>query len=199
MIKKYPTIYLIRHGETEWNLEGRYQGQKDSPLTQKGREQARLNALKLKKEIRNFDEVKIFASPLGRAKNSAFIICDELNIDRDRIIFDERIKEFDYGIFEGQLKSFCQTAYAQEFNARETDKWSYQIEGGESYEMVSKRLQPWLDEIKDEKIVIVMAHEMINRTLRGVYFNLEHNKTLKLRQPNDLVLLLQGDEEKSVT
>jgi len=199
MIKKYPTIYLIRHGETEWNLEGRYQGQKNSPLTQKGREQARLNALKLKKEIKNFDEVKIFSSPLGRAKDSAFIICDALNIERERIIVDERIKEFDYGIFEGQLKSFCQTAYAQEFNAREADKWSYQIEGGESYEMVSQRLQPWFDEIKEETMVIVIAHEMINRTLRGLYFDFEHNKTLKLRQPNDLVLFLQENGERSVT
>jgi len=198
-MKKYPTIYLIRHGETEWNLEGRYQGQKNSPLTQKGREQARLNALKLQKEIKCFDEVKIFSSPLGRAKDSAFIICDELNINRDRIIFDERIKEFDYGIFEGQLKSFCQTAYAQAFNAREANKWNYQIEGGESYEIVSQRLQPWLDEIKDEKTVIVIAHEMINRTLRGLYFDFEQNKTLKLRQPNDLVLLLQKNGERSVT
>lgn len=199
MIKKYPTIYLIRHGETEWNLEGRYQGQKNSPLTQKGREQARLNALKLKKEIKNFDEVKIFSSPLGRAKDSAFIICDELNIERERIIVDERIKEFDYGIFEGELKSFCQTAYAQEFNAREADKWSYKIEGGDSYEIVTKRLKLWLDEVKDEPVIIMIAHEMINRALRGLYLNLEHNKTLKLRQPNDLLLLLQGDEEKSVT
>jgi len=196
---KYPTIYLIRHGETEWNLEGRYQGQKNSPLTQKGREQARVNALKLKKEIKNFDEVKIFSSPLGRAKDSAFIICDELNIERDRIIFDERIKEFDYGIFEGELKSFCQTTYAKEFNARESDKWSYQIEGGDSYEIVTKRLKLWLNEVKDEPVIIMIAHEMINRALRGLYLNLEHNKTLKLRQPNDLVLLLQGDEEKSVT
>ena len=195
----YPTIYLIRHGETEWNLEGRYQGQKDSPLTKKGREQARLNALKLQKKIKNFDEVKIFASPLGRAKNTSFIICDELSIARDKIIFDKRIEEFDYGIFEGELKSFCQNEYADIFQAREADKWYYQIEGGESYEIVTKRLKLWLDEVKDEKVVVMIAHEMINRALRGLYFNLEHNKTLKLRQPNDLILLLQGNEEKSVT
>ncbi|MCK5853632.1 MAG: histidine phosphatase family protein [Sulfurovaceae bacterium] len=196
---KYPTIYLIRHGQTEWNVEGRYQGQKDSPLTQKGKEQARLNALKLQKEIKNFDEVKIYSSPLGRAKNSAFIICDELNIERDKIIFDKRIEEFDYGIFEGELKSLCQTQYAEMFQAREADKWWYQIEGGDSYEIVTNRLKLWLDEVKNEKVIVMVAHEMINRALRGLYLNLEHNKTLKLRQPNDLVLLLEGNEEKSVT
>ena len=195
----YPTIYLIRHGETQWNLEGRYQGQKDSPLTKKGREQARLNALKLQKKIESFNEVKIFSSPLGRAKNSAFIICDELDIDRDRIIFDKRIEEFDYGIFEGELKEFCQTQYAEIFQAREADKWWYKIEGGDSYEIVTKRLQLWLNEVKDEKVIVMVAHEMINRALRGLYLNLEHNETLKLRQSNDLVLLLHGNEEKSVT
>ena len=195
----YPTIYLIRHGQTEWNLEGRYQGQEDSPLTQKGKEQARLNALKLKNNIDNFDEVKIFSSPLGRAKNTSFIVCDELGIDRDTIVFDKRIEEFDYGIFEGELKYFCQNEYADIFQAREADKWWYEIEAGESYEIVTKRLKLWFDEVNDEKVLIVIAHEMINRALRGLYFDLEHNKTLKLRQPNDLVLLLQGDEEKTVT
>ena len=195
----YPTIYLIRHGQTKWNLEGRYQGQKDSPLTQKGKEQARLNALKLKNNIDNLDEVKIFSSPLGRAKNTSFIICDELNIDRDKIIFDKRIEEFDYGIFEGKLKSFCQKEYADIFQAREADKWWYQIEGGESYEIVTNRLKLWLDEVRDEKVIVVVAHEMINRALRGLYFNLEHNKTLKLHQPNELMLLLKGSEERSVT
>lgn len=195
----YPTIYLMRHGQTKWNLEGRYQGQKDSPLTQKGKEQARLNALKLKNNIDNLDEVKIFSSPLGRAKNTSFIICDELNIDRDKIIFDKRIEEFDYGIFEGKLKSFCQKEYADIFQAREADKWWYQIEGGESYEIVTNRLKLWLDEVRDEKVIVVVAHEMINRALRGLYFNLEHNKTLKLHQPNELMLLLKGSEERSVT
>jgi len=195
----YPTIYLIRHGQTKWNLEGRYQGQKDSPLTQKGKEQARLNALKLKNNIDNLDEVKIFSSPLGRAKNTSFIICDELNIDRDKIIFDKRIEEFDYGIFEGELKSFCQKEYADIFQAREADKWWYQIEGGESYEIVTNRLKLWLDEVRDERVIVVVAHEMINRALRGLYFNLEHNKTLKLHQPNELMLLLKGSEERSVT
>lgn len=195
----YPKIILVRHGETQWNVEGRYQGKKDSPLTTKGKEQARVNALKLKAEISNLDEVKIFASPLGRAEDTAFIICDELGITRDKIIFDKRIEEFDYGIFEGELKSFCQTEYKLEFEAREANKWFYQIEGGESYEIVTNRLKLWLDEVKNEDMVVVIAHEMINRALRGLYLNLEHNKTLKLRQPNDLVLLLDKKEEKSVT
>jgi probable phosphoglycerate mutase len=182
-----------------WNLEGRYQGRKNSPLTLKGELQAKANAIKLRHNIINFDEVKIYASPLGRARETAFIICDELNIKREKIIFDKRIEEFDYGIFEGQLKSFCQTKYAIEFNAREADKWDYQIENGESYKIVTQRLKLWLNEVKNEKIVILIAHEMINRALRGLYFNLEHKKTLKLRQPNDLVLLLQNQEELIVT
>jgi len=192
----YPTIILVRHGQTEWNVEGRYQGRKDSPLTPKGREQARANALKLSKHISDFKSVKIYSSPLGRAKDTAFIICDELKIERDSIIFDKRIQEFDYGIFEGELRSFCQTEYKTEFKARESDKWFYQIENGESYELVTKRLKSWLDEVKDEPIIIMVAHEMINRALRGLYSRLEQKETLNLRQSNDLILMLKNKEEK---
>lgn len=194
----YPKIILLRHGQTEWNLDGRYQGQKDSPLTDKGKKQAKNNALKLKESIENFDKIKIFSSPLGRAKSTAFIICDELNIDRDKIIFEKRISEFDFGIFEGELKSFCQTTYAKEYNAREADKWSYEIENGESYELVTKRLKLWFDEVKDEEVIIVIAHEMINRALRGFYLNLEQSEILKLRQPNDVVLVLEESGEREI-
>ena len=195
----YPPIILIRHGETQWNIEGRYQGQKDSPLTKKGREQSRLNALKLAKKIKNFDEVSFFSSPLGRAKASALIICQTLGIAEERIVFIKEIGEFDYGIFEGELKSFCQTTYATEFKAREADKWYYEIEGGESYELVTQRLKCWLATLDLTKTAVIIAHEMINRALRGLYQGLPHEQILTLRQANDVVLLLQNREEFLLT
>ena len=198
-IVNYPPIILIRHGETQWNLEGRYQGQKDSPLTSKGKEQSLLNALKLAKKIKNLDEVSFFSSPLGRAKASALIICQILGIAEERIIFTKEISEFDYGIFEGELKSFCQTTYATEFKAREADKWYYEIEGGESYELVTQRLKRWLATLDPTKTVVIIAHEMVNRALRGVYLQLPHEKTLVLRQANSMVLMLQNCEEFLLT
>jgi len=193
----YPTIILIRHGQTVWNEEGRFQGRLNSPLTKKGELQAKKNAEKLKKNIEDFKNIKIFSSPLGRARDTAYIICNELGINRDRVIFDDRIIEFNYGIFEGQKRE--EMMKRQEFRDREANKWSYEIENGESYILVQNRVKDFLHSIKDEKKVIIVAHEMVNRTIRGVYFNYDNSITLSLKQPNNIILLLNNSGEKILT
>jgi len=190
-----PIIILLRHGQTIWNVEGRYQGQLNSDLTDLGKEQAKENGLKIKKLIGTNPEIKFFSSPLGRAKETSSIICDTLGLDKDKIIFDENIQEVNYGIFEGKTKKFCKKKYKKEFQARESNKWSYVLEDGESYEMVTKRIYSWLERVKDEKMVVLVAHEMINRALRGIYCSYDKESMLKLRQKNDIVLKLENSEE----
>ena len=173
----------------------RYQGLLDSDLTTKGKQQVRDNALKLAKKFKTFDNIKIFSSPLGRAKKSAYIICDNLNIDRKKIIFEDRLKEFNYGIFEGKTRDEIDSNKLKE---REANKWSYEIEDGDSYIKVSDRLKSWLDEIKDEDVVIIIAHEMINRVLRGIYLNLLSDEIILLRQRNDIIIHLDNGIEKEL-
>jgi len=197
-MKKLPTIILVRHGQTEWNVEGRYQGRLNSNLTEKGKEQAKGNASKIAKVLELNEPFKIFSSPLGRAKESCHIICDELGIDKKEIIFDERISEFNYGIFEGQTKDECREKYPEVLEEREANKWSYQIEDGDSYILVTKRLKSWLESVADEKVVVMVAHEMVNRALRGIYCDLDSASMLKLRQANDLVLKLENSEENII-
>ncbi|CAA6806872.1 MAG: Phosphoglycerate mutase family (Rhiz) [uncultured Sulfurovum sp.] len=189
-----PTIYLLRHGQTVWNVEERYQGQLDSPLTEKGKNQAKENALKLSKYI-NIKQVKFFSSPLGRAKDTSLIIAELSGLEDNQIIFDEKIKEFNYGIFEGKTKSFCRETLAVEFEAREADKYNYVLEGGESYAMVNLRLKTWLESVKNEKVIVVVAHEMINRALRGLYYNMKKEEMLTLRQGNDILIKLENSSE----
>ncbi len=189
-----PTIYLLRHGQTVWNVEGRYQGQLNSPLTAKGKEQASTNALKLNKYI-DLKELKFFASPLGRAKHTAEIIAEINGLDASKIIFEKQIQEFNYGIFEGKTKTYCHSELATEFLARESDKFNYVLEGGESYAKVYERLKTWLASVKDEKVIVVVAHEMINRALRGIYCNLPNEEMLTLRQSNDILIKLENHKE----
>jgi len=191
---KQPTIYLLRHGQTEWNVEGRYQGQLNSPLTSLGIEQAKQNALKLQKYL-NINEVKLFASPLGRARETAEIIAQECGVDVSKIIFEEDIQEVNYGIFEGQTKAYCKDVYAKEFSEREANKFTYVLEGGESYENVFVRLKRWLTSVEEEEVIVVVAHEMINRALRGIYCQLPNDKMLTLRQPNDVLIKLENGVE----
>ena len=191
---KLPTIYLLRHGQTLWNAEGRYQGQLDSVLTPKGKEQAEANALKLSQYI-DIKKVKFFASPLGRAKVTAEIIAQCNGMESSKIIFEQDIQEFNYGIFEGQTKEYCKEVYAQEFFDREADKYNYVLEGGESYVKVFERLKRWLVSVQNEEIIVVVAHEMINRALRGIYCNMTTDKMLTLRQENDVLIKLKNNNE----
>ena len=195
----YPTIILLRHGQTEWNLESRYQGRGDSPLTIEGKKQSKESAKKLKRYIESFDNIQIYSSPIDRAKSSAYIICDEIGVKREEIIFDNLLKEFSYGIFEGKTKDECKELYPDIFREREKSKWSYKIEGGESYIDVTKRLKKWLKKIDNKKTVVIVAHEMINRTLRGIYRDLDRDEILELRQSNNTVFLLREGAEILLT
>ena len=197
-MKELPTIILVRHGQTQWNVEGRYQGRLNSDLTEKGKTQSKRNASKIAKVLDLKMPFKVFSSPLGRAKESSYLICDELGFDKSRVIFDERLSEFNYGIFEGKTKDECQELYPQVLAQREANKWSYQIENGESYLLVTERLKSWLQSISSEEVVLMVAHEMVNRALRGIYCDLDSNSMLELRQANDLVLKLENSEEKII-
>ncbi len=177
-------LYLLRHGETEYNVEGKYQGKLDSPLTPKGKQQAKENAFKLQNSINDFNSVVIYSSPQKRAKESAFIMVDNLGISRDKIIFDKRLREINYGIFESQTKEYCKQHYPNILKAREDNKWFYKIEGGESYQEATIRVQNWMKTLDKFKIIIVITHEMINRVIRKEYQNLSIESALILRQAN---------------
>ncbi|SHO80824.1 Phosphoglycerate mutase [hydrothermal vent metagenome] len=177
-------LYLLRHGETNYNVEGRYQGSSNSPLTLKGKQQAKENAFKLKNSINNFNNIIIYSSPQKRAKESAFILVDNLGISRDKIVFDKRLREISYGIFEAETKDYCQKNYPNIFKAREDDKWFYKIDGGESYQEATIRVREWLSTLDKSKIIIAITHEMINRVIRKEYQNLSISRALSLRQAN---------------
>ena len=87
-------VYLIRHGETDWNIDGKLQGKVDIPLNEKGRKVAELTRDALK-EI-DFDVA--FSSPLSRAYDTAKIILEDREIP---IIKDERLIEIGFGAYEG--------------------------------------------------------------------------------------------------
>jgi len=163
-------------------------------LTLKGERQAKENALKLSKYI-DIKEVKFFSSPLGRAKATAEIIAKSNGLESAQIIFEQEIQEFNFGIFEGKTIEYCKEVYAKEFSEREANKFNYVLEDGESYVKVFERLTRWLSSVQDEEVIVVVAHEMINRALRGIYCSLPINKMLTLRQANDVLIKLENRRE----
>lgn len=153
-------LYIIRHGETDWNKAFRLQGQSDVPLNEYGRQLARITADALKDIA--FDV--IYSSPLSRALETAQIIRRERQVP---IITDERLKEISFGADEGKSKDELGEHFSNFFFA--PDKF-VPSQGGESYETVCRRAEDFFrDQIeplrKTAKTVLIAAHGTMNKAL----------------------------------
>lgn len=174
------TIYLIRHGETVFNTQGRYQGELDSPLTLDGIEQVRNISKLLKVVIDKPNEWEIISSPLGRAMQSTEIICDILGFDLNKITTDSRLIEVSVGSWAGLTTKEIQSSWPKLIEDTDNYNWYFNSPNGESYESVVHRVSEWFESIRDKKKVIAISHGLTGRIIRGVYLNLHKDHTLKL-------------------
>ena len=85
----HPEIYLVRHGETEWNRSRRYQGQLDSRLTENGIRQAAYVGNLISKIIPNLEDIPFYCSPLGRCRETAARICNAAALDPKKLIYED--------------------------------------------------------------------------------------------------------------
>jgi probable phosphoglycerate mutase len=185
------TLYLLRHGETEFNIENRLQGQQDSPLTTRGQSQARGHGALLKTLIDEPAAWRVVASPLGRTMHTARLACAELGLPETAIETDPRLMEIAYGVWESLTYDEIETRYPDEWAERERDRWGFVVPGGESYEMVAARVGNFLDEARGNTIVV--SHGGTGRVLRGLYARLAPDQIKTLEQPQDaLHRLAQG-------
>jgi len=154
-------IYITRHGETQWNKEGRMQGWKNSDLTEKGVD----NAIKLGKSLKHIDFDCIYCSPLGRATDTAKYIRGDKNKE---IIIIESLKEMGFGAYEGMENEKVKELYTkQQYNF-----WNkphlYKNTDGERFEELIDRVDKVLKHIiknaTGENILIV-THTLVIKAL----------------------------------
>lgn len=135
-------IYIVRHGETNWNVEGRYQGRIDIELNENGFNQAK----QISEELKNIEFNKVFSSPLKRALQT-----DQIISNKD-IIVDNRLIERSNGDLEGKLKSECNINI--DFNNPNENRLNI-----ENIIDFRKRIKDFFDEItsdyQDENILVV--------------------------------------------
>ena len=137
-------IYIVRHGQTDYNVEGRYGGRIDTPLNQKGIEQA----YELHEKLKNIQFDIVFSSPLQRACKTAEIIC------KNKIIKDERIIERDNGELENKLK----TEITDKIDFNDPNEKRYNIENIIDFR---KRINDFFEEITKKyhgKNILVVTH-----------------------------------------
>lgn len=181
-------IYLVRHGETEFNREKRLQGQMESALTGLGRRQAQAMANRLYELIGpNLSNAwRIVSSPLGRTQATAAFIAEKLGLT---VEIDKRLIEMSVGQWQGQLRDELQRANPNLF----ADKgWIFKAPGGETFEDVESRVKDWLAEQAQtpDHNVIAVSHGMAGRLLRGAYAGLSRSDTLNQDAPQDAIYRL---------
>ena len=150
------TIYMIRHGETPWNIEGRYQGQLDPPLTEKGQQQAQATALKL--APLGFDA--IYSSDLTRARQTAEALARATGLP---IQFDSRLREIHQGKWQGVLIGDIRKGWPDELAGWENDPWNHHPPEGESLQAQQARVTAAFDDIVARHLsgkVAVFTHKL---------------------------------------
>ncbi|MDB5504954.1 MAG: phosphoglycerate mutase [Tardiphaga sp.] len=162
-----PVIYYIRHGQTEWNAAGRFQGSRDIPLNDLGREQA-AHAGGLLKDLfarheRGADSVGYVSSPLGRARSTMEFVRSQLGLLPDDYALDDRLREIGYGHWEGSTLAEQEASHPEIFAARQTDKWGMPPPDGESYASVQLRMRDWVEGLAGDTVAV--AHGGTARAL----------------------------------
>jgi alpha-ribazole phosphatase len=160
-------LFLIRHALTAWNLEGRVQGHSEVPLCDTGEAQARaLTARFLGHDLR------VYSSPLGRARQTA-----ELAFPGREILEDERLKELNFGAFEGETlnERLAQPAWQHWAAAA----FAEPAPGGESYRELRHRAVAWLETLPDEGDIAAVTHSGTIQMLLSHVLGVEHPRWRK--------------------
>lgn len=174
-------IYLIRHGETQWNRDGILQGQLDSPLTEKGQQQIYGIGEYLARLLPNKALVHIECSHLGRAVTSAEIIRDIMNLDKQQLSLSEDLAEIHLGEWQGFNKTQIEAGWPGQLRERAQDRWHFHVPGGENYAHLTQRASRWLAQPRKTLVTIVVSHQQFSNVLRGLYAGLSPSEILRLQ------------------
>jgi broad specificity phosphatase PhoE len=159
-----PKIYYIRHGETAWNAEGRFQGTQDIPLNDVGRSQAKAAGAilgdVLARDGHEPSSLPFVASPLGRARTTMELVRDAIKLPPAGYSVDVRLREIGYGQWEGLTLGEMKLNDAATFARRDMDKWGVAAPSGESYASVTLRVRDWFDSLLADTVAVAHGGTM---------------------------------------
>ena len=191
-------VYLVRHGETEWNALGRFQGQLDSPLTCRGREQADKLGRILAAQLQPSGS-KMHVSPLGRARETASLLRRRFACNEP--VIEPRLQEVTLGSWDGLDRFEIDAEWPGALDGATPFDWYFRSPDGETFEQACDRLRDWLRSLPDgeQGPVIAVSHGLTGRLLRGVYLGLRREEALALPVPQDAVFKLAGGIVETLT
>jgi broad specificity phosphatase PhoE len=171
------TLYLARHGETEWNVEKRMQGWKDSLLTEKGKN----DAISLGKRLESVELEAIYTSTSKRAVDTAQLVCGERNIP---IYYDEDLREIHLGDWEGKTHGEIKQLDPDGFECFWNKPHLYSPKNGESFTDVQKRAFAAIQRIvtlHPSGNVLIVTHGVVLKTLLARFKNMSIERLWETR------------------
>ncbi|HEX4295636.1 MAG TPA: histidine phosphatase family protein [Rhizomicrobium sp.] len=189
------TLYFSRHGETEANIQKRFQGHTvNTPLTKRGLKQAKTLAKILKAHADDPAALKYVCSPLHRTRETMEIVRTHLHLPPKGYKTDKRIEEIDLGVWDGLTHEEARALDPKAFDRREKDKWNVRVPGGEDYADVADRAERWVKSIKHDTFAI--SHGAFTRILRGLFLGLSAEEMSALDEPQGVVFRVRGHKVK---
>lgn len=181
------TFYIVRHGETQWNIQGKTQGHGDSNLTEKGIDQAR----RLAKHLDKYPIDYIYSSDLGRATQTAKIIGSEFNKD---VVYTEELREMSFGKWEGLTIQEIQQGYGDVYKTWRNEPHKAEIPNGEKLELLKERLLNCIEDInkkhKNSHIVLV-SHSMSVRIMILSLIGSDLSNIYRIKQDNTALNIVE--------
>ncbi|CDZ44381.1 histidine phosphatase family protein [Neorhizobium galegae] len=186
-------IYMIRHGQTDWNAEGRLQGQQDIPLNALGRSQATRNGERLREMIGAAEGFSFTASPLSRTRETMERLRTAMGLDPLAYRTDERLVEVSFGDWEGHTLEEIRRISPDRLAARAEQKWSFIPPGisAESYEILCWRIGAWLQSVDGPTVCV--SHGGVIRSLFRLIGNLDEDEAATVPTPQDRILMIDTD------
>lgn len=190
-------LYVVRHGQTDWNAVGRFQGQRDIPINDTGRGQAQRNGELLAALLDDPASPDYIASPLARTRETMEIIRRTLGLPARGYEIDGRLKEVSYGAWEGYTTDEIRQLVPDDRRTRRDDKFNYAPPRGESYAMLLDRVKAWLPYL--ERDTVCVAHGGIIRVLRHHLGGMDPTEAVRLEVPQDQVFVWDGKQTRWVS
>lgn len=187
-----PLVYFVRHGETDWNAEGRLQGQADTDISDLGRRQATRNGELLRDLIAQPETFDFVASPLRRTRETMERIRRAMGLDPLAYRTDERLKELHFGDWQGFTYAELEQSDPGSGVRRSRDKWNFVPPGAhaESYQILLERVRPFVEGIRSPSVCV--THGGIIRVLFRLIEDVPERACARLSVPQDKVLKFEN-------
>ena len=188
-------LFFVRHGQTDWNAETRYQGITDTTLSEIGIEQARANAALLQSQLRELgieqDQITLMTSPLLRAKQTATIIGESFTPELTPVE-NKSFRELSMGRWEGLTSHEVKERHCEERKSRKLDRWAFKPLGGESMAERSQVIENALLELPPNTVLV--THCVVLRVIFHLLGGLSEQDATSVETPHVAIWCWKSDK-----